>query len=48
MSAAVRTLAAVLLGLVLGSLPLIRYRLAAPHGGHVHAHASAPGAPGKE
>lgn len=48
MSDVVRTVAAVLLGLVLGSLPLVRYRFAAPHAGHVHPHASAPGAPGKE
>jgi hypothetical protein len=43
-----RVLAAVLLGLVLGSLPLVRYRFAAPHAGHAHPHAPAPHAPGKE
>jgi hypothetical protein len=48
MTPVVRTLLAVLVGLVLAGLPLVRYRLAAPHAGHSHPHAPAPPAPGKE
>lgn len=46
MSAALRLAGAVLVGLALGSLPIVRYWFAAPHAGHTHAPASP--APEKE
>lgn len=48
MTTAVRTAGAVLLGLVLGSLPVVRYWFIAPHAGHAHTHAPATPAPEKE
>ena len=48
MSAALRIAGAVLVGLALGCLPIVRYWLAAPHAGHGHTHAPARPAPEKE
>ena len=48
MTAAVRMVAAILLGLALGCLPVVHYWFAAPHAGHAHTHVPAPPAPGKE
>lgn len=48
MTAAVRIIAAIVLGLALGGLPAAHYWFAAPHAGHDHTHAPARSAPGKE
>jgi hypothetical protein len=45
---AVRIAGAIVLGIVLGCLPIVRYWFAAPHAGYGHTHAPAPSAPGKE
>jgi len=43
---ALRTVAAIVVGIALGSLSIVHYWFAAPHAGHTHA--PAPSAPGKE
>jgi hypothetical protein len=48
MSAALRTAAAVLVGLALGCLPIVHYWFAAPHAAPGHTHAPARPAPEKE
>ena len=41
MTSAVRIIAAIVLGLALGGLPVVHYWFAAPHAGHGHTHAPA-------
>jgi hypothetical protein len=43
---ALRTAAAIVVGIALGCLSIVHYRFAAPHAGHTHA--PAPSAPRKE